>query len=58
MTRDQVDMALAGYLENVGRCALRTIELYGDDRTIDRVVERTYARHPASSTKRGAARRD
>lgn len=37
---------------------IRTIELYGDDRIIDRVVERTYARHPASSTKRGAARRD
>ena len=34
---------------------IRTIELYGDDRIIDRVVERTYARHPASSTKRGAA---
>jgi hypothetical protein len=33
----------------------RTIELYGDDRIIDRVVERTYARHPASSTKRDAA---
>ena len=34
---------------------IRTIELYGDDRIIDRVVERTYARHPASSTKRGAS---
>lgn len=34
---------------------MRTFELYGDDRIIDRVVERTYARHPASSTKRGAA---